>query len=251
MSGPYSRLYHKFADEYPAIFDDPRALGTWVQLLVWADAAWPIKPRLPARIVKSALAELIRVGLVTLDGDRYDIRGLAVERLRRQERASAGGRAKALRKQTDSSAIADRKQTDSSAIALPRREEDETRREEDETRRAAARDPVVAYMKLTGSGRPPEGGYLDRKLRSNSERYGFDEWLFAVNQAREIYGTKNDIKNAEVLAEERYVAAKQRAEDERRASMPRITPEQAAENTARVRELTAKLTRREPPKEAA
>lgn len=246
--GPYCRVYYHFRDEYPEIFRDDRALATWLRLLLLADASWPMKPPLPRSVYRKALDALLRVGLVTLDGDHYEIRGLAKERLERQERAAAGGRARAKRKQSDSTATAEQQQNDSTAIGLPTRP-DQTR-PEDEQMRAAARDPVVAYMKLTGQGRPPEGGWLEQRLRSNSERYGFDGWLFALNQAREIYGTKNDIRNAETIAEERYIAAKQQAEDERRASMPRLSPEQAAENAARVRDLAAKFTQR-PPKEAA
>lgn len=150
MSDPYSRLYHKFADEYPDIFDDPRALGTWVQLLVWADAAWPLKPRLPGRIVKSALAELCRVGLVNLDGDRYEIRGLAAERLRRRERAIAAGKSRG--KPSTSSASAEQELSISSAEAEPSKAEQEKEQEQEQSRarEQADADPAVTYYHLVG-----------------------------------------------------------------------------------------------------
>lgn len=91
----------------------------------------------------------------------------------------------------------------------------------------AATDPVVAYMKLTGQGRPHPK--VEERIRVNASRYGHDEWLFAVNQARDLYGSRNDIKNAETVAEERLVSAqaeaKRRKAEELAAS--RITPEEA------------------------
>lgn len=105
----------------------------------------------------------------------------------------------------------------------------------------AVTDPVVAYMKLTGTGRPVK--VIEDKLRANAERYGHDEWLFAVNQARDLYGWKNDIKNAEGIAEERYVSRQQDAKRRREAEIEatRVSPEQAVENQRRIREETAKL----------
>lgn len=106
-------------------------------------------------------------------------------------------------------------------------------------------DPVVAYMKLTGSGRP--AAVIEQKLRANAERYGHDEWLFAINQARDLYGSQNDIKNAETVAEERYVArqdeAKRRHHEEIAAT--KVTPEKAAENRAKVNAEIMRITKRE------
>lgn len=91
----------------------------------------------------------------------------------------------------------------------------------------AVTDPVVAYMRLTGAGRPV--AFIETKIRANAERYGLDEWMFAVNQAREMYGVRNDITNAERIAEEAWVARKAQAEASRKADIAatRITPEQA------------------------
>lgn len=105
----------------------------------------------------------------------------------------------------------------------------------------AVTDPVVAYMRLTGTGRPSE--YAANKIRVNAVRYGHDEWLFAVNQAREAYGSKNDIKNAEAIAEEALLArqqeTKRRKDAEREAS--RVTPEQAEANRRRLYEIQAEM----------
>lgn len=98
----------------------------------------------------------------------------------------------------------------------------------------AVTDPVVAYMKLTGQGRPHPK--VEERIRVNASRYGHDEWLFAVNQARDIYGSMNDIKNAETIAEERLVGAKADAKRRHDAELAasRITPEEAAAKRAEV-----------------
>lgn len=226
MSGdPYSRLYHRFEREYPDIYRDDRTYALWCRLLPLADATWPMKPPLPRSVYRVALQKLVDAGLVVVDGDRYEIRGMAKERMRRSQSASNAATARWADATRNADGNATRnapRMRPASDARMPRR--DETRK--DETRRdEGVVDPVMAYMRLTGSGRPSE--YAEKKLRANAERYGQDAWLFAVNAARELYGTKNDIRNAESIAEERYLAAKAEAEAARKAALPKVTPEQA------------------------
>ena len=88
---PYSRLYWRLSDEFPDVFDEPAVLGTYVQLLVTADAMWPTLPHVPANVDISVLVE---AGLVIERGKRYTIKGLEKERRKRQRNARRGAAAR-------------------------------------------------------------------------------------------------------------------------------------------------------------
>jgi hypothetical protein len=87
---PYCRLYWRLSDEYPAMFDEPVQLGTYVRLLMYADMAWPSRPHLPADLDAGAVGALEAAGLVTVEGKRYAIRGLDKERRHRRKAARKG-----------------------------------------------------------------------------------------------------------------------------------------------------------------
>lgn len=109
----YSRLYHRFAAEFPAIYADDAALAAWVRLLVLADASWPLRPPLPRSVRRRPLGALVGAGLVLIDGDAYTVLGLDAERTRRR---NAARNAAAMRWQSAGNATA-------YADAMPRREE--------------------------------------------------------------------------------------------------------------------------------
>ena len=117
MSDSYSRLYHRFSQEFPSIYKDDRAFATWVRLLLLADASWPMRPPLPRSVKDGPLKALLDAGLLEVDGDEYVMRGLDAERQRRRDAARTGA---AKRWQSERNANA-------SADAMPRR--DETRRD--------------------------------------------------------------------------------------------------------------------------
>lgn len=85
----YSRVYHEIVEHprFEKVYRNPSALGTWLQMLLTADAMYPMSPAMPPRTPTVRL--LIDVGLVTQrPGNRYSMRGLDAER----ERRSAPGR---------------------------------------------------------------------------------------------------------------------------------------------------------------
>lgn len=89
---PYSRIYWRLSDEFPAIYDDDAALAAWVRLLVIAEGAWPGAAQMPRKIKRSALKTLVDCELISmLPGDRFRVRGLDAERNRRAEAARPGG----------------------------------------------------------------------------------------------------------------------------------------------------------------
>ncbi len=116
MTDAYSRLYHRFSQEFPDVWADDQALASWVRLLALADASWPMRPPLLRSVRKRTLERLMDAGLVEVSGETYTILGLDAERNRRRDAGRKGA--------------AQRWQSDGNAIALPRRDENETSREE-------------------------------------------------------------------------------------------------------------------------
>jgi hypothetical protein len=91
---PYCRVYWSVIDDpkFAEVYDDDHALACWLRLLIAADALWPAPASLPASARKSAVALLVRVGLVDLQiGGRYRIHGLDAERGRRRDAATRPG----------------------------------------------------------------------------------------------------------------------------------------------------------------
>ena len=85
----YARVYYEIVDHprFERVYQNPSALGTWLQLLLTADAMYPMNPPMPPR--NPTVRMLIGCGLVIEKaGNRYSIRGLEAER----ERRSAIGR---------------------------------------------------------------------------------------------------------------------------------------------------------------
>jgi hypothetical protein len=112
MSESYSRLYHRFAQEFPDVWADDRVFGAWTKLLILADASWPMRPPLPRSVRPAVVSRLSEAGLLEVDGDTYTLRGLDAERARRRDAARTGA--------------AKRWQSDSNANALPSTRLDET-----------------------------------------------------------------------------------------------------------------------------
>ena len=90
----YSRVYASIVDDpkFAHVYDDDRALATWLRLLLVADQAWPSSALIPANTRRQSLDVLIGAGLVDLGtGGRYRIRGLEAERKRRAAEQRNGG----------------------------------------------------------------------------------------------------------------------------------------------------------------
>src|SRR5688500_3050648 len=96
--GPYARVYLRIVDaeRFATVYADDSALSTWLRLLLVAAGVWPASPPVPRWVRDEPWRLLVDAGLIeTLPGDRYRVHGLDAERLRRQERAVAGGKSRA------------------------------------------------------------------------------------------------------------------------------------------------------------
>lgn len=114
--GPYSRVYHELAEDYPEVYDGP-LLADFVRLLIAADQAYPTRAKWRGLAGERAIARLAAIGtedgrgaLVILEGNRYSVRGIEKERALRSQKAS---NAAAVRWHSTSNAP-------SNASALPR-----------------------------------------------------------------------------------------------------------------------------------
>ncbi len=87
---PYDKHFWRFADEYPAIYNDDAALALWHRLVRLAGMAWPSAGTLPYGTKKRALKMLTEADpqLVYLEaGGQFRIRGMDKERAKRQQSA--------------------------------------------------------------------------------------------------------------------------------------------------------------------
>lgn len=118
--GPYSRLYHVMADEYPNVYDSPD-LADYMRLLTAADQAWPTSARWQGLASKPAMSRLVECGLIIPEGTtRYRVKGLDAERAKRREQAKLA----ALVRHSGSNARSNAQSSaDSNARSMPSREE--------------------------------------------------------------------------------------------------------------------------------
>jgi hypothetical protein len=152
---PYSRLYWRLSDEFPEVWDDPKVLGTYVQLLIAADAMWPSRPHVPAGVDTTPLTDS---GLVVMDGQRYAIRGLDKERKKRQKAGRTGAAARWSDHDGTPDRIADRI-TDGSAFGMPSRAKpSQDKPSQDKTRQAARATKSQKKGELTHISETLSGG---------------------------------------------------------------------------------------------
>ena len=90
----YVRVYYSIIDDerFERVYPEPLVLGTWLRLLLLADAMWPAPAPLPFGISRRALDRLVNVGIVELGpAQHYRIHGMSAERERRSEAGRIGG----------------------------------------------------------------------------------------------------------------------------------------------------------------
>src|SRR5687767_5883643 len=87
----YARVYHEIVDDprFERVYGNDAALGTWLRMLLVADAVYPQSAPMPRR--NSQVALLLRVGLIEeRPGNRYIVHGLEAERERRSASSRIG-----------------------------------------------------------------------------------------------------------------------------------------------------------------
>jgi hypothetical protein len=93
---PYARVYYAIAERMGADFGDVAFLGSWLKLLLGADAAYPLPAPLPRWLDDAMLDRLVASGLIRLVGaESYTVAGLTRERADRDAGRAVGGRVRA------------------------------------------------------------------------------------------------------------------------------------------------------------
>jgi hypothetical protein len=216
---PYSRVYWGIVDDdkFQTVYDDDRHLATWLRLLLVADQSWPASAHLPAGCRRSSVAELERVQLIDLAGNRYRVRGLDAERGRRAEAGRIGGLASGRSRAVEQT-LNDRSPTPGTKTNL-----DETRRDEDETSRAeTSRDAADVYWQLTG--RYPAGKALTW-IDNLAGTYGHDAVARALVKAQTVDRNVSDLLS--------------RSQDILRADARKLDLQEREAEAARLREKRA------------
>jgi hypothetical protein len=166
----------RFAD----VYHDARVLGSWLQLLLVADAMYPADAPIPAYVHRASFAVLVKAGLVeNAPHQHYRVHGLASER---GVRSHSARNAAAMRWQSESNASA-------SASGMPRTEENRTaqnrtEQESDLPPLTVAIDYLEDRTKRNWHGRP--GQQLWDTLMDDLNEVGIDRLLAAY---RSVQGT--------------------------------------------------------------
>lgn len=207
---PYSRVYWGIVDDakFQTIYDDDRHLATWLRLLLVADQSWPASAHLPAGCRRASVAELERVELIDLSGNRYRVRGLDGERGRRAAAAKRVPVGTQLGPKPD-----------------PVARIDETRRDEDETRQAETpRDAADIYWQLTGKFPAPKAlSWIDNMAAA----YGSEPTIVALVKAQRADPNGSDLltRTQDLLrADARKLDLKEREAEAERLAEKRAQP---------------------------
>jgi hypothetical protein len=173
VSDPYSRLYHKMADEYPDIFDGPM-LADYVRLLIAADQSHPTKAKWASHTTRRVLDRLVLSGLIVVDGARYSVKGLDKERAARSEHARLAATSRHARSDAPGTAPSNAPgNAHGTAQSMPSKEE----KSRDETSRENAPDEDALRSlaeELTGQSYaiPHFEGGLGAKARQQLRAHG-------------------------------------------------------------------------------
>lgn len=82
-------------EKFARVRADRAALGTWLLMLLDADAQWPSPASLPRWATDAHIELLASVELIVLDGeDRYRVKGLDAERAKQRAKAKAAADAR-------------------------------------------------------------------------------------------------------------------------------------------------------------
>jgi len=91
-AAPYGRVFTTLRDDQPIVWADDRLLAWYVRLLVPADRAWPVALTWPRSIPQDVADQLVLVNAIdALEGDRYQVHGMARLQERVARRNRAGG----------------------------------------------------------------------------------------------------------------------------------------------------------------
>lgn len=154
----YVRVYFSIVDDerFVGVVDDVATLGTWLRLLMTADAVWPASADLPRWVKSKPFQTLVAAGVVEeRPGGRFRIHGLDSERSMRSEAGRVGGLASG-RSRGGSTTVEPTSNERSTKSNLAEQSKAEQRQAEQSNATATVEpvnddDPLDLYWQLTGS----------------------------------------------------------------------------------------------------
>lgn len=229
--GRFVLVFHEdLIANYGAVWDDDRALATWLRLIALADKQWPSPAEMPRAAKASIVRALVAAGLIEeLPNHRYKVRGLDAQR---QRKADAARNAAGIRwGNAPSNPKGNANQSGSG-------NESESSGVEGSGERGA--DALDAWYRLTGSWPSSKVlPWLNRLIESHGDAAVCTalgaEWQ--VDPARNtILGRVNSrLEKAAHDAEKRRVEANKKAAEEERKRIESMPAEQRAANLERLR----------------
>lgn len=144
------RVYYSIVtdERFADIYHDPRHLGTWLQLLLVADAMFPAASPLPAFVDPDSVEVLVKAGLIEeMPHKHFRVHGLSSER---EKRSHSARNAAAMRWHTDTGTVRN-------AEPMPSRAEQEQEQEQSSSAPASGKngdDPVAETLFGVYGGNP-------------------------------------------------------------------------------------------------
>lgn len=234
MSDHYIRVYSsviddpKFADVYP----NEAAMGTWLKLLLTADAVWPASCDLPRWVRPGPLRLLVDAKIVDLlPAHRFRIHGLDAERTRRAASAAVGGRASGRSRGAEQS-LNDRSTTVPRSFPEQRNEIEPSQAKPSQAKtenepispRADTTDPADAYWQLTGKYPSDKALFWIDEMAA---RFGSEATVRAIATAHiQDRNGKDLLSRAQdrLRAEARELDRREREDEQRRLAEKRARP---------------------------
>lgn len=245
--GRFILVYHEdLIANFTEIWDDDRALATWVRLFALADKQWPSPAEMPRGARASVVKKLVECGLVILlPNHRYGIRGLDAQRKRKSEQAKAAAAARYADSNAPSSAdIAPAAMPHTGTGARPRSGSGPSSDSSGElgVQGEEGPDALNAYYSLTG--RFPTGrvkDWLEELAKSYSDAAVERELAAQMIADRSLNTLLSRTENA--LAREAHESEKRRQDAARKAAeaerkrIEAMPEEQREANRGRLRQM--------------
>lgn len=227
----YTRIYWRFADEYPDVWNDDWALALWTRLVRLADMSWPAAATLPYGIRKAALSRLTadRDGgplVVMVTPATFRVRGMDKHRAKRSQsgKDAADARWRIADSSASGSASGNANGTaERNAETMPSRAE-HSKADQSRAEQADADAANSLYQRTGRFPSPKVVAWLNDIARDHGESRlvdAIDGTPFTVaNVGEYLEAIRNRLRAEDHAAEKREAEEERRRNAEKRAPLP-------------------------------
>jgi len=241
----YCRVYYDVIDDpkFKDIYPDKVALGWWLTLLLIADAMWPASAPLPYGIDEGILARLVTRQIVVVDGPMFRIKGLDSERKKRSKAAASAAN---MRWHSERNATASGR--DMPSRAEPSRAEQSSSSGGEEQKPDAA---SVFYDLQGGQASAKALKWVDEMAQEHGDDAVIEAMSMHTAEGRVDLGATKSALALAALQRSKASEAKRKAADAEyqrriREGADSMSPEQRAENMARLKDVLSGAAREMP-----